>query len=389
VKSKYSNKIYIGFIMIAVLLVAAIVRSGWFPKTQSAQVSQLVQVKAMQVIQRDTPVNYEFVGQVKSKNEIKIMSKVSGNIVAKMVNGGDVVYKGQPLFQIDDKQYKSAINSARATLNKSKATLNNAQKDVERYKQLANVNGIAQQTVDTQIAQAEEDAAEVEVNQANLQQAQEDVQDTLILSPVDGRIDLNDVSIGAYVAAGSTTMATVSSVDPVWVQFSMSENEYLNFAQLGNGALPGNFKDNLKLTLSNGSEYPLVGHIEQIDKGMSDTTGTITINASFSNPQKLLMPGMFARVSAQGDVRQGALLIPQRAVKELLENTFVTVVTEDNKAESRKVKMGNKVGNMWIVEEGLMSNDRVVVEGIDKVKQGTALQVTMIVPEDLQTPANQ
>lgn len=388
-KRKYSNKIYVGFIMVAVLLVTAIVRSGWFPKTQTAQVSQLVQVKAMQVIQRDTPVNYEFVGQVKSKNEIKIMSKVSGNIVAKMVNGGDVVYKGQPLFQIDDKQYRSAVNSARATLTKSKATLNNAQKDVERYKQLASVNGIAQQTVDTQIAQAEEDAAEVEVNQANLQQAQQDVQDTLILSPVDGRIDLNDVSIGAYVAAGTTTMATVSSVDPVWVQFSMSENEYLDFAQLGNGALPVNFKDNLKLTLSNGSEYPLVGHIEQIDKGMSDTTGTITINASFSNPQKLLMPGMFARVSAQGDVRQGALLIPQRAVKELLENTFVTVVTEDNKAESRKVKMGNKVGTMWIVEEGLMSNDRVVVEGIDKVKQGTALQVTMIAPEDLQTPANQ
>lgn len=388
-KRKYSNKIYAGFILIAVLLVTAIVRSGWFPKTQTAQVSQLVQVKAMQVIQRDTPVNYEFVGQVKSKNEIKIMSKVSGNIVAKMVNGGDVVYKGQPLFQIDDKQYRSAVNSARATLTKSKATLNNAQKDVERYKQLASVNGIAQQTVDTQIAQAEEDAAEVEVNQANLQQAQQDVQDTLILSPVDGRIDLNDVSIGAYVAAGTTTMATVSSVDPVWVQFSMSENEYLDFAQLGNGALPVNLKDNLKLTLSNGSEYPLVGHIEQIDKGMSDTTGTITINASFSNPQKLLMPGMFARVSAQGDVRQGALLIPQRAVKELLENTFVTVVTEDNKAESRKVKMGNKVGTMWIVEEGLMSNDRVVVEGIDKVKQGTALQVTMIAPEDLQTPANQ
>jgi membrane fusion protein (multidrug efflux system) len=389
VKRKYSNKIYVGFIILAILLVAAIVRIGWFPKTQTAQVSQAIQVKAMQVIQRDTPVNYEFVGQVKSKNEIKIMSKVSGNIVAKKVNGGDVVYKGQPLFQIDDKQYRSAINSARATLNKSKATLNNAQKDVERYKQLASVNGIAQQTVDTQIAQAEEDAAEVEVNQANLQQAQEDVQDTLILSPVDGRIDLNDVSIGAYVAAGSTTMATVSSVDPIWVQFSMSENEYLNFAQLGNGALPGNFKDNLKLTLSNGSEYPLIGHIEQIDKGMSDTTGTITINASFSNLQKLLMPGMFARVSAQGDVRQGALLIPQRAVKELLENTFVTVVTEDNKAESRKVKMGNKVGNMWIVEEGLTSNDRVVVEGTDKVKQGTALQVTMIAPEDLQTPANQ
>jgi membrane fusion protein (multidrug efflux system) len=133
----------------------------------------------------------------------------------------------------------------------------------------------------------------------------------------------------------------------------------------------------------------LIGHIEQIDKGVSDTTGTITLKAAFSNPQKLLLPGMFARVSAQGDVRQGALLIPQRAVKELLENTFVTVVTKDNKAESRSVKMGNKVGNMWIVEEGLTVDDCIVVEGIDKVKQGTTLKVTMIEPEDLQTPAKQ
>lgn len=387
--SKYSTRTYAAIMISAILVGAVIVHSGWFSKTQTTQASQAVEVKATKVVQRDTPIQYEFVGQVKSKDEIKIMSKVSGNIVAKMVNGGDLVYKGQPLFQIDDKQYRSAINSARATLNKSKVTLRNSQKDVERYQKLASVNGIAQQTVDANVSQAEEDAATVDVNQANLQQAEQDSQDTLIVSPVDGRIDVNDVSNGYYVVAGSTTMATVSSMDPIWVQFSMSENEYLNFAQLGNGTLPSNFKDNLKLTLSNGAEYPLIGHIEQIDKGVSDTTGTITLKAAFSNPQKLLLPGMFARVSAQGDVRQEALLIPQRAVKELLENTFVTVVTKDNKAESRSVKMGNKVGNMWIVEEGLTVDDCIVVEGIDKVKQGTTLKVTMIEPEDLQTPTKQ
>lgn len=355
---KRSSKLYVGVIALVILIGIAVVRSGLLTKTQTAKTPQAVEVKAMQVIKRDTPVNYEFVGKVQSKNEVKIMSKVSGNIVAKMVNGGDTVYKGQPLFRIDDKQYKSAIRSARAALSKSQATLNNAQKDLERYRQLAAINGIARQTLDTQVAQVEQDAAEVEVNRANLQQAIEDEQDTLIVSPVDGRIDVNDLSIGSYVAAGSTVMATVSSMDPVWVQFSMSENEYLKFAQLGNGSLPGTFKDHLKLTLSNGTEYPLLGHIEQIDKGISDTTGTITLKASFDNPQKLLIPGMFARIVAQGEVRQGALLIPQRAVKELLEKTFVIVVTDDNKAESRPVKLGDKVGNMWLVEEGLTENDR-------------------------------
>ena len=135
--------------------------------------------------------------------------------------------------------------------------------------------------------------------------------------------------------------------------------------------------------------YPLSGYVEQIDKGIRDTTGTITIKALFDNPQRMLLPGMFAKISAQGEVRQGALLIPQRAVKELLEQTFVTVVTDDDKAESRVVKLGNKVGNMWIVEDGLTANDRVIVEGIDKVKDGTALTVTMIEPDALQTPAQQ
>ncbi|AIF54230.1 efflux RND transporter periplasmic adaptor subunit [Pelosinus sp. UFO1] len=385
--SKHSNKLYFGLIILVVLIVTAVVRSGLLSKTEATQIPKAVEVKAMQVIQQDARTNYEFVGQVKSKNEVKIMSKVSGNIVEKMVNGGDSVYKGQPLFRIDNKQYRSAINSARATLNKSKATLNNDQKDVERYKQLTAINGIAQQTLDTQVAQAEEDAATVAVNQASLQQAIEDEQDTLILSPVDGRIDVNDVSMGSYVVAGSTTMATVSSVDPVWVQFSMSENEYLDLVQLGNGTLPSTFKDNLKLTLSNGTQYPLLGRIEQVDKGVTDTTGTITLKASFSNPQNILMPGMFARVVTQGALHQGALLIPQRAVTELLNKTFVTVVTDENKAESREVTMGERIGNLWLVQNGLTVNDRVIVEGTNKVKAGTALQVTMIQADELQIPA--
>ncbi|MBP2635317.1 MAG: efflux transporter, family, subunit [Firmicutes bacterium] len=385
---KGSKKLYIGLLCVVILLGAIIMRSGISSKNQTTAANQAVVVKAMQVVTRDTPISSEFVGQVKAKNEVKIMSKVSGNIVAKMVNGGDTVYKGQPLFQIDNKQYQSAIVSARAAVNKAQATLNNTQKDVERYQRLASIKGVAQQTVDAYVAQAEEEAATVEVNRADLQQAIENEQDTFIVSPVDGRIDVNDVSQGYYVVAGSTTMATVSSIDPVWVQFSMSETEYLKYIRSGNGSLPASFKEHLKLVLSDGKEYPLIGHIEQIDRGISDTTGTITLKASFDNPQKFLLPGMFARIVVQETVRQGALLIPQKAVKQVLDNTFVTVVTEDNKAESRQVKLGSKVGAMWLVEDGLNANERVVVEGIDKAKQGSLLQVTMIEPDAL-TPAKQ
>ncbi|MBP2658192.1 MAG: efflux transporter, family, subunit, partial [Firmicutes bacterium] len=156
-----------------------------------------------------------------------------------------------------------------------------------------------------------------------------------------------------------------------------------------NGTLPTGFKENLKLILSNGSEYPLLGHIEQIDKGITDAAGTITIKASFDNPQKILMPGMFAKIVAPGELHQGALLIPQRAVTELLNKTFVSVVTDDNKTESRIVTLGEKTGNLWIVKDGLTINDRIIVEGINKVRDGSALQVIMVQPDELQIPAKQ
>ncbi|HML87776.1 MAG TPA: efflux RND transporter periplasmic adaptor subunit [Methylomusa anaerophila] len=386
---KSSPKLIVGIILLIGLAGWAFMRLSAGGKTAvSPQMpGGAVAVKALRVAQQDIPISYEFAGKVTAKDEVKIMSKVSGNIVAKMVQGGDTVYKGQPLFKIDNKQYLSSISSARATLTKSQATLRNTQRDVERYRSLAANGAIARQTLDSYEAQAEEEMATVEANRASLQQSIEDEQDTLIVSPVDGRIDVNEVSIGQFVTAGTTTMATVSSVDPIWVQFSMSETEYIKFARLGGGTLPDTFRDNLKLIVTDGSEYNLTGRVKQIDRGIGDTTGTITLKAFFDNPQQFLLPGMFAKIVVPGEFRQGAILIPQRAVRELLDETFVTIVTADNKAASRKVKIAEKAGNMWVVAEGLAAGDCVVVEGMDKVKKDTALLVTMITPEDLLVPA--
>lgn len=383
---KPSKKLYLVIFILVAVIGLAIAKSGILSKNTAARPPQVVEVKAMQVVQKDTPINYEFVGKVTSKNEVKIISKVSGNIVAKMVNGGDTVYKGQPLFRIDNKQYNSAINSANATLAKSQAALNNTKRDLERYRRLAEINGVAQQTVDSYEAQVQEDAATVAANWATLEQARQDEQDTLIVSPVDGRIDVNDLSIGHFVAAGSTVIATVSSLDPIWVQFSMSENEYIKLAKLGQSGLPENFKNNLKLILSDGSEYPLPGKTEQFDKGISDTTGTITLKAAFNNPQRFLVPGMFAKIIAPGEIRPNAILVPQRAIKELLDATFVYVINADSTVESRQVKLGNKIDNMVVIEEGLSAGDSIVVEGVDKVKQGSLVQATLITADALDAP---
>lgn len=368
-------------IWLAVLLL--LVTTGC-SKQQAARPPQEVAVKAMQVIQKDTPVTYEYVGEIVPKDEVQIQTRVSGNISRKLVKGGDTVRAGQPLFEIDNRQYTSSVADAQAQVAQAQASLSNIRRDVARYQSLAAQGGIAAQTLDTSLAQAEQAQAQVEAYQAKLIQANNDLTDTVIVSPVNGRIGVGELSTGRYVQAGSTVLATVSTVDPVQVRFSMSENEYLKFARMGNS--PDAWGQNLKLLLSDGSAYPLAGHLEQIDRGMANQTGTLTMKAAFDNPQQLLIPGMFARIVAVGENRTGAILIPQRAVQEMLGKTFVTVAGADNKAETRVVKMGAKIGSLQIVEEGLTGQEVIVVEGFAKAQPGSPLKITMIGPDDLNIP---
>jgi membrane fusion protein (multidrug efflux system) len=379
-KARWRN--YIVLVILSMVLVSGCSK-------QAAPAPQAVEVKAMQVVQRDTPITYEFIGTIEAKDEVQIRAKVSGNIVAKMVTGGAEVSEGQPLFRIDSRQYNSALLTNQAQAAQSEALLAKARKDVGRYSQLASQGAIAQQTLDNAVTEEQQSAAAANANWAKVQQAQEDIEDTMILSPFNGRIDIKDLSVGSFVQAGSTIMATISSVDPVMVKFSMSENEYLQFAKSNNGASPAEWGRNLKLILSDGSTYPITGQIEQVDKGLATGTGTLSFKASFANPNKLLVPGMFARVAVQSEMRPGAFLIPQRAVQQMLDKTLITVVGEDNKTETRAVKMGTKIGNMWVVDEGVTANDRVVVEGFLKTPPGTPVSVIMIGPDDLQTPAKQ
>ncbi len=368
-------------IWLAVLLLIITTGCG---KQQATRPPQDVAVKAMPVMQKDAPVTYEFVGEIVAKDEVPIQARVSGNIAKKFIKGGDTVRAGQPLFEIDSRQYSNTAADVRAQVAQAQASLNNIRRDVARYQSLSEQGGIAAQTLDTSRAQAEQVQAQVQAYQAKLQQAENDLSDTVIVSPVDGRVGVGELSVGRYVQAASTVLATVSTVDPVQVRFSMSENEYLKFARMGSS--PNAWGQQLKLVLSDGSEYPVVGHLEQIDRGLANQTGTLTMKAAFDNPRQLLVPGMFARIVATGETRPGAFLIPQRAVQELLGKTFVTVVGADNKAETRPVTMGPKVGNLQIVENGLTAQDIVVVEGFAKTQPGSPLKVTMIGPDDLAIP---
>ena len=378
-RHRKSEKRVIALGLIVIILIGgfAVSRGGLGKSVQNAD-NQTTAVQAMKVVQKDASATYEYVGQVKAKDQVKVMSKVSGNIIDKMVDGGEYVAKGQPLFKIDNKQYESAIRSAQAALAKAETTHRSSERTAMRYSALYKLDAAARETTDSYIAQAEEDASTVETSRSALQEALDNEKDTTIISPIDGRIDINDVSSGYYVVAGSTVMATVSSVDPVWVQFTMSESEYLDLLLLGNDHLPDFFRDHLQIKLSNGGTYPIEGHVDQLDNAISETTGTITLKATFENPNHMLAPGMFAKLIVHGDVQKNALMIPQKAVKDVLNKSIVYVVSAGNKAESRQVTLGNKVGDMVIITEGLSADDTVVVEGIDKIKKGSPLSITMV-----------
>lgn len=377
-KNKKAKALMIG---VSLALSASFFVAGCGSQQQAAQ-QQGTQVKAMQVIQQDTPLTSEFAGQIVGKDEVKVQSKVSGRIVEKYVQGGQYVEAGQPLYKIDSRQYESAVLQANATLAQSEANLSNAQEDLARYQQLLGSDAIAQQKVANQQASVNAYNAAAAANAALLRKAQQDLDDTVVYAPISGQLAVDDVAVGTFASAGNTNLVTIGTSDPVYAQFSISETDYLKFANIaaanGNGVSP-----DVSITLSDGTVYPLDGRIVESDRALSQNTGTLTLKALFGNPDGLLLPGMFARVRLTGEIVPNAILVPQRAVQQLLGKSFVMVVNENGKSEARTVTLGDKVGSYYIVKDGLTAADLVVVEGLSNLREGVDLNVTTVTADDM------
>ena len=339
-------------------------------------------VKAMNVLRQDTPLMHVYAGQIMGTDEVKIQSRVSGSIVEKYIVGGQSVVAGQPLYRIDSRQYESALLQAQAVLAQSEATLGNARTDLARYQQLYASAAVSEQTLSTQQAQVNAYEAAVAANAALVRQAQENLDDTVIYAPMSGQLSVDDVAMGTFVSAGTTTLVSMGTSNPIFAQFSLSENEYLDLVE--QAAKTGGIGATIvELTLSNGSKYPIIGHIVTSDRALAAQTGTLTVKALFDNPDGLLLPGMFARVSLIGDVIPNAVLVPERAVQQLLGKSFVMLVGSDNKAVARTITLGDKIGSYYVVKDGLDSSDIVVVEGLTTLQEGGDLAVTMVTADEM------
>lgn len=368
--------------MLALALAASALLAGCGGQKQQAA-GGAVQVKAMKVLQQDTPVVSEYAGQIAGKDEVKVQSKVSGRVVEKYFHGGDFVQAGQPLYRIDSRQYESAVLQAQATLAQSQATLANAQTDLGRDQELLASDAISEQQVTTQQANVNAYSAAAAANQALLQKAQQDLSDTVVYAPMSGQVSVDDVAIGTFATAGNTNLVTIGTTDPVFVTFSISETEYLKFRNIQQRQSGSGNGITVAIKLSDGTTYPLDGRIVQADRALTQNSGTLTVKALFGNPDGLLLPGMFARVKLTGETVPNAILVPQRAVQQLLDKTFVMVVGADGKSEARKIELGQQVGSYYIVKSGLSAEDTVVVEGLSSLTEGKELAVTMVTSEDM------
>lgn len=342
-----------------------------------------VQVKAMNVLVQDTPLTLEYAGSVKGKDEVKVQARVSGNVTDKYIKGGQYVSAGQALYKIDDRNYRAALLQAQANLAQAQATYNNALIDLQRNEQLLAAAAVSEQVVTTQRAQVAAYQANVDAMAALVQQAQQNLDDTVVYAPMSGKLAVDDVAVGTYAAAGDTKLVTIGSSNPIFVQFSISEGEYLKY--VGASVVPGQAlpSKSVRITLSDGSEYPVEGHIVEVDRAMQDNSGSLIIKAQFDNPEGILVPGMFARAKLVGDTLKGAVLVPERAVQQLLGKSFVMIVGEDGKSKAQNVELGSKVGSYCIVEKGLTGKEQVIVEGLTSLTEGMDLAITEVKPEDM------
>ncbi len=371
-------------ILIMILVAMSLILTGCGGSQQKPQQMQAVQVKAMPVLVADAPLSYEYSGQVIGKGEVKVQSRISGRITEKYIHGGQAVSEGQALFRVDSRQYEAAVLQAQANLSKSKTTLSNYKLDLERYQKLLASGAVPEQTVTNQRSMVRAQESDVEAMTAMLMKAQDDLKDTVVYAPIAGRAGIDDLAIGTYVNAGNTNLVTISSNDPIFVQFSISEMEYLRFmnARQNSNRNRGQ-RIRISLTLADGTNYPYYGQFGEAGNTLADNTGTLILRTIFDNPENLLVPGMFAKVTISGLTIPNSVLVPERALQQLLGESFVLVVNAENKSEIRTVKLGEKIGSYYVVTDGLKANDLVVVEGLSKLRENMPVEVTTVTAEDM------
>jgi membrane fusion protein (multidrug efflux system) len=332
------------------------------------------------VTQRDVPIYKEWVGSTDGSTNAAIRAQVTGYLVNQAYEDGTETKRGGLLFEIDPRPFQAALDQAKATLAQGQAQQGKTELDVKRYAPLAKEKAISQEELDDAIQANLAAKAQVQAAQAVVEQAQLNLSFTRIVAPIDGIIGIAKVGVGDLISPNSGELTTMSTVNPIKVNFFISEHEYLRASKQRDfrGWHESGRGPEIELLLADGSSYAFKGYINAADRQVDPKTGTIQISGLFPNPKRVLRPGMFVRVRSVVEVKEKTLLVPQRAVIELQDKQLVAVVGADNKVSMRPVKVGEQIESEWIITAGLQAGERVIVDGIQKVRQGAPVTPTLM-----------
>lgn len=318
------------------------------------------------------PIYNEYVGQLDASVNATIQSRVQGYLISQNYKEGQPVKKDDVLFEIDRRPFEAAFAQAKAAFLQADASAKQAEMNAQRAADLFQRKVSSEQERDNAVQSAAAARAQAEAQQAAVEQAQLNLDYTTIHAPVDGIAGLVRVQVGDLISAG-TVLTTVTKVDPVKAYFTVSEQRYSEYSRRyadPQARIEHEKELSFELILADGTVYPHTGEMYAADNQVDVRTGSLRIAALFPNPGNILRPGQFARIRVLSEVKPGALLVPQRAVTELQGTYQVAVVGPDNKVHIQPVKMGRRIEHEWIVEEGLKAGDKVVVEGVQKAREG-------------------
>lgn len=342
-----------------------------------------IDVTALTVQRSDVPITAIYVAQTQSSQAVNIQARVSGWLDKRVYVEGAVVKNGQVLFQMDPKPYQAQVDAAQAALERQQAAAVVAKQNLDRTKPLAAQNALSQKDLDDATGQAAQTEAAVQQAKAQLETAQLNLSYTTIRSPVDGVSSYAIVADGTYLSPSNSQLTTVSVLTPMWVNFSISENEMeriRNDVRNGQLRMPDGGRFIVEIEMVDGNLFPYTGTITFADPSYNPTTGTFLLRATVNNPAGVLRPNQYVRVRLRGAIRPNAIVVPQRAVQQSAKGHFVWVVNAQSQAELRPVVVGEWKGEGWLITEGLNNGDKVVVDGGVRLSQGAPVKAAAFVP---------
>lgn len=360
----------------AVLLATLVAACGGDPPPPAQRPP--VDVRTTRVAVGEAPVTYEFIGQTESSHQVEIRARVAGFLDKRVYTEGAVVKPGQTLFVMDKKPFEAQLQAARAELAQQQARLDVARQNLARVRPLASKNALSKKDLDDAVGQEQAAAAAIEAARAKVLDAELNLGYCTITTPVAGISSFAKVQEGSYVNASNSLLTYVAKLDPMRVNFSLSENEALRVreeASTGALKLPGQMDFRVQVVLADGSEFPGTGRITFADAEFSQDTGTFMLRAEVPNPRGTLRPGQFVRLRLSGASRPDSVVLPQRAVLQGPRGEYVWVVN-DGKAEQRAISVGQWIGDDWLIRKGLRAGDEVIVDGASRLTPGAAVKAT-------------